>query len=337
MSVSEAATGSQRDLRVLAYAALALLVAIPAVVFVVLGVDATRFGLKGAGGPLVAFSAGVLSFLSPCVLPLVPIYITHLAGTGAVDGAVVVDRRRTFSHAVAFIVGLSAVFVTLGASVGLAGFYVQDHLRDIEQGAGVLLIFLGALLLPINGRLAPLRSAGLLLGLVLAVIVLDSLAHLSESPLRLGLLVAGLGLLWARASGYVQLNVFARTMQLNVGANQPVGYARSALVGGAFATGWTPCVGPILGGILTLAATSGEAWTGAYLLLFYSAGFSIPFLITGLAVADVSRALKRVQRHFTALELASAVMMVGLGTLLLAGRLTALNEYFSFADFNQGL
>lgn len=337
MSVSEATADRRRGSRALAYASLALLVAIPAAVFVGLGVDASSFGLKGAGGPLVAFSAGVLSFLSPCVLPLVPIYITHLAGTGGGDGAFVAQRRKTFTHAVAFIVGLSAVFVTLGASVGLGGFFVQDHLRDIEQGAGVLLIFLGALLVPINGRLSSSRSAGLLLGLAVAVLVLDSLAHLSESPIRLGLLLAGFGLLWARASGYVELNVFARTMQLNVGANQPVGYARSALVGGAFATGWTPCVGPILGGILTLAATSGEAWTGAYLLLFYSAGFSIPFLITGLAVADVSRTLKKVQRHFAALELASAVMMVGLGTLLLAGRLAALNEYFSFADFNQGL
>ncbi len=339
MSLSEATADGRRDARILAYGALALLVAIPAAVFVVLGVDASSFRLQGAGGPLVAFSAGVLSFLSPCVLPIVPIYITHLAGTGATigEGAVPPDRRKTFTHAVAFIVGLSAVFVTLGASVGLAGFFVQDHLREIEQGAGVLLIFLGALLVPINGRLSLARSAGLLLGLAVAVVILDGLAHLSDSPLRLGLLVAAFGLLWARASGYLELNVFARTMQLNLGANQPVGYARSALVGGAFATGWTPCVGPILGGILTLAATSGEAWTGAYLLLFYSAGFSIPFLITGLAVADVSRTLKNVQKHFLVLELASAVMMVGLGTLLLAGRLTALNEYFGFSDFNQGL
>ncbi|MGD9891460.1 MAG: cytochrome c biogenesis CcdA family protein [Dehalococcoidia bacterium] len=337
MSVSEAAAGKRRDPRVFVYAGLALLVAAPAAVFVVLGVDATGFRLEGAAGPLLAFSAGVLSFLSPCVLPLVPIYITHLAGTGAAGGAVIAERRKTFSHAVAFILGLSAVFVTLGASVGLAGFFVQDHLRELEQGAGALMIFLGALLVPINGRLSPVRSAVLLLGLILAVVVLDSLAHLSESPVRLGLLLAGLGLLWARASGYVELNVFARTVQFNVGTGQSVGYARSALVGGAFATGWTPCVGPILGGILTLAATSGEAWTGAYLLLFYSAGFSIPFLITGLAVADVSRAMKSVQKHFVLLELASAVMMVGLGTLLLAGRLTALNEYFSFADFNQGL
>jgi len=96
-------------------------------------------------------------------------------------------------------------------------------------------------------------------------------------------------------------------------------------------------VGPILGGILTLAATSQDVLTGVYLLVSYSAGFSLPFLITGLAVGDVSRGLKKVNRFMPVFEVASAVMMVGLGILLISGRLTALNEYFGFADFNQGL
>lgn len=143
--------------------------------------------------------------------------------------------------------------------------------------------------------------------------------------------------LWLRFAGLLQLNIFQRTVQLNVGVGRPVSYSRSALVGGAFATGWTPCVGPILGGILALAATSQDVLTGVYLLMAYSAGFSIPFLITGLAVADVSRGLKKVNRILPAFEVMSAVMMVGLGILLISGRLTALNEYFGFADFNQGL
>jgi cytochrome c-type biogenesis protein len=323
--------------RVLPYGLLALFVIVPAVAFVFVGLDASAFRLEGAGGPLVAFSAGVLSFLSPCVLPLVPIYITHLAGESHDGGVPVGNRRRTFSHAVAFVVGLTAVFVTLGASAGLAGFFVRDHQREIEQGAGTLMIFLGALLVPINAQPSRTRSVGLLAALVVAVLVLDRLSNVAESPMRLTLLLSAFGILWARASGYVQFNVFARTFQLNVGGRAGTGYARSAFVGGAFATGWTPCVGPILGGILTLAATAGGAWAGAYLLLAYSAGFSIPFLITGLAVADVSRAMKKAQAHFAVLEIGSAVMMVAIGTLLLAGRLTALNEYFSFADFNQGL
>lgn len=337
MQVSGEALIRKRQSRSLGYAVLALLVLAPVVAFIVLGLDASSFRLEGAGGPLIAFSAGILSFLSPCVLPLVPIYITHLAGASVENGVVVADRRKTFSHAVAFIVGLSAVFVTLGASVGLAGFFVRDHQRDLEQGAGLMMILLGALLVPVSPDRSARRSVILLAALALTLIILNQLADLAGSPVRALLLVGAFALLWARASGYLVLNVFSRTVQFNTGTGHRTGYARSALVGSAFATGWTPCVGPILGGILTLAATSGGAWTGAYLLLFYSAGFSIPFLITGLAVADVSKALKKVQRHFVTLELVSAVMMVGLGTLLLAGRLTALNQYFSFVDFNQGL
>lgn len=326
-----------RDWRLFAYGMLALLVLVPAAAFLALGVDAASFRLEGAGGPLIAFSAGALSFVSPCVLPLVPIYITHLAGTSVENGTAMPERRKTIAHALAFIAGLTLVFVTLGASAGLAGFFIRDHQRDLQRGAGALMIFFGSLLVPINGRRSPMSSGFFLIALVAALLALDRLANLSESPIRLLLLVSAFAVLWARVSGYLQLNLFARTIQADLGASRGTGYARSALVGGAFATGWTPCVGPILGGILTLAATSGGAWTGAYLLLFYSAGFSIPFLITGLAVADVSRALKKVQKHFFVLEVASAVMMVGLGTLLLAGRLTALNQYFSFADFNQGL
>ena len=127
MQVTGEALTPKRRSGSLGYGVLALLVALPVVAFIVFGVDATSFRLEGAGGPIISFSAGVLSFLSPCVLPLVPIYITHLAGASVENGVVVADRRKTFSHAVAFILGLSAVFVTLGASVGLAGFFVRDH------------------------------------------------------------------------------------------------------------------------------------------------------------------------------------------------------------------
>lgn len=323
--------------RVLAYAALLTAVAVPVAVFAVIGVDAGNFGLRGPGGPMVAFSAGVLSFLSPCVLPLVPIYITHLAGSSVEEGAGMVPRRVTFSHAVAFILGLSVVFVTLGASAGFAGSFVLQHQRSLEQGSGLLLLAMGALLVPAHTRRSTPVSLAMLLALAALFAVLVDLARLDRSVLRMVLLGAGLFVVWLRFSGLLQLNVFQRTVQFNPGAARPASYGRSALVGGAFATGWTPCVGPILGGILTLAATSQDVFTGVYLLVSYSAGFSLPFLITGLAVGDVSRALKRVNRFLPAFEVASAVMMVGLGILLISGRLTALNEYFGFADFNQGL
>lgn len=325
------------DPRRVAYAVLLMAIALPVLAFVVVGIDANQFDLQGAGGPLVAFSAGVLSFLSPCVLPLVPIYITHLAGTSSDGGTGLAPRRVTFSHAVAFILGLSAVFVTLGASAGFAGSALTQHQRSLEQGSGLLLVALGALLVPAHARRSTAVALAMLLGLVALFVALVELAQLQDSTFRLALLAGGLMVLWLRFAGLLQLNIFQRTVQLNVGVGRPVSYSRSALVGGAFATGWTPCVGPILGGILALAATSQDVLTGVYLLMAYSAGFSIPFLITGLAVADVSRGLKKVNRILPAFEVMSAVMMVGLGILLISGRLTALNEYFGFADFNQGL
>ncbi len=320
-----------------AYAALGLLILGPVLAFVVAGTDSSAFRLDGAGGPLIAFSAGVLSFLSPCVLPLVPIYITHLAGASVVNGVVVADRKRTFSHAVAFVGGLSLVFVTLGASVGLIGFFLTDHQVELREGSGVLLIAMGALIVPSYGERSPRRSGIMLAGLAVLFVALVQLADLQGDRGRMLILVAALAVFWARFSGYLKLPVLSRTFQFDPAAKRSAGYARSGLVGAAFATGWTPCVGPILGGILTLAATSGHAWTGAYLLAAYSAGFSIPFLVTGLAVADVSKALRKVQPYMPAFEVASGVMMVGLGVLLLSGRLTALNGYFNFAGFNQGL
>lgn len=332
-----------RDPRRIGYLLLFLGIALPIAAFVVLGVDGQSIELGGAGGPLVAFSAGVLSFLSPCVLPLVPIYITHLAGTAVQGGetgageAVAAPRGKTFAHAVAFVLGLTAVFVALGASAGLGGSFVLQHQRNLEQGSGLLLLALGALLVPAHTRRTPLVAGALLMGLVVAFAVLVELARLQDSTVRLVLLAAGLFVLWLRFTGLLQLNIFQRTAQFNPGVGKPVSYGRSALIGGAFATGWTPCVGPILGGILTLAATSQDVATGTYLLVAYSAGFSIPFLITGLAVSRVSQGLKRINRFMPAFEVGSAVMMVGLGILLISGRLTALNEYFGFANFNQGL
>lgn len=332
------AQSAWRDPRRVGYFLLFLGIGVPVLVFVVIGVGADGVALGGAGGPLVAFSAGVLSFLSPCVLPLVPIYITHLAGTSAEGGdALVAPRSKTFVHALAFVAGLSLVFVALGASAGLGGSFVLQHQRNLEQGSGLLLLAMGALLIPAHTRRTTPVSLAMLAGLVAIFLVLVELARLQDSAIRLALLGAGLFVLWLRFTGLLQLNVFQRTAQFNPGAGKPISYGRSALVGGAFATGWTPCVGPILGGILTLAAASQDVVTGTYLLVAYSAGFSLPFLITGLAVSDVSRGLKRINRYLPAFEVASAVMMVGLGILLISGRLTALNEYFGFASFNAGL
>jgi len=322
----------------LLYLAFGLLTLIPVAAFAMGPLRGDSFGLGGPGGPLVAFSAGVLSFVSPCCLPLVPIYITHLSGASIEHGKVTADRRVTFAHAVAFVAGLSLVFIALGTSVGLLGSYVfRDHQREMEQGAGVLMVLMGILLIPAHGRRSLTGSAFLLLGLAATYLFLAEVAALRGDRTRLMLLGLVIGVAWLRFAGYLALPFLQRTYEINIGQSRKAGYGRSALVGGAFALGWTPCIGPILGGILTLAATSSHAWTGTYLLVFYSMGFSIPFLITGLAVSDVSRFLHRIQRFTPVIEVVSGLMFIGLGVLLMSGRLSALNKYFTFANFNQGL
>ena len=335
---SQRSLGRQFGDRRFVYLVFALLALGPLLAFGLGPLTNESFGLDGPGGPILAFSAGVLSFVSPCVLPLVPIYITHISGASIENGRVVTDRRVTFSHAVAFVAGLSLVFIILGTSVGLLGsYFLKDNQRDLEKVAGVMLAFMGILLIPAHGARSPMRSALVLVILTVVYFLVAEVASLRGDRTALVQLAAVMGVAWLRFAGYLPLNLLNRTYEVNIGKSRKVGYTRSALFGGAFAVGWTPCVGPILGGILTLAATSNGAWTGMYLLLAYSAGFSIPFLITGLAVSDVSRFLRKIQRYTPAIEVASGLMLIAVGLLLWYGRLTGLNNYFTFADFNGGL
>jgi cytochrome c biogenesis protein CcdA len=269
----------------------------------------------------------------------VPIYVTNLAGASVdANGNITASRSQTFSHAVAFLVGLSAVFITLGASVGLIGYAVLDNQRNLEQIAGLLMIALGVVIVPEMGVRSLQRSVILLVVLGAAFLFLVDVAGIQADGLRLAVLGGAMVAVWLRFAGYLPtVSILQRTLQFSPGRDRPASYTRSALIGGAFATGWTPCIGPILGGILTLAATSGDALQGAYLLTAYSLGFSVPFLITGLAVSDASRGIRKLQRFMPAFEVASGVMLLGLGILLLTGRLTQLNEFFGFAEFNQGL
>jgi cytochrome c-type biogenesis protein len=328
--------------RWLLYTALGALAMLPIVFFAVGPMTSTSFSLQGPGGPMIAFSAGVLSFVSPCVLPIVPIYITHLSGASVQAGRLTADRRVTFSHAVAFVAGLSIVFIALGASVGLLGSYaLRDNQRGLEEFAGVMLLLMGVILIPARARQSPLAAAIALLAFTGVFFFIVQLAGLEGQTTRLALLGGALLVAWLKVSGWIQLSLFSRTFEFNVARDRRVGYTRSGLIGGAFALGWTPCVGPILGSILTLAASTSastsDALTATYLLAFYSMGFSIPFLITGLALSDVTRFLKRINPYLGYIEVASAVLLIGLGILLVTGQLASLNQYFTFADFNQGL
>ncbi len=324
--------------RTAAYALLTALAAIPVIAFAAGPLTSSSFSLRGPGGPFLAFSAGVLSFVSPCVLPLVPIFLAQISGASIRNGRVVASRRTTFTHAVAFVTGLSLVFIALGATAGLLGSYILvDNQERLGEIAGSVLVLMGVLIIPPRGRAEPLLSAMLLLVLTGVFIVLADLGNLQEDRLRLAALGAVLLLVWLRFAGYVQLAFFQRSFEVPIARNHGVGYLRSAFVGGAFALGWTPCVGPILGSILTLAATTGEAVRGTYLLAWYAAGLAVPFLIAGLAVSDAQRTIRRIQRFGPVIEVVSGLMLITVGVLLVSGRLAALNEFFTFADFNQGL
>jgi cytochrome c-type biogenesis protein len=337
---AQATLSRTSDRRIWLYVAFGLLAVGPLAAFTVGGLASDSFSLRGPGGPLLAFSAGVLSFVSPCVLPIVPIYITQISGASFRDGEIIADQRTTFLHGLSFISGLSLVFIALGASAGLIGsFALQDNQRELQQVAGVMLVAMGILLVPDHGRGNTVRSAVALVALALVYLFVAEAANLRGN--RTGLLQLGiaLALVWLRYSGYLPLSFFSRTLTANVGQNYRVGYGRSAAIGGAFALGWTPCIGPILASILTLASTTSGAspLTGTYLLVAYSAGFSVPFLMTALALGDSRAVFRTISRYSIYIEAASAIMLVGLGILLWYNKVGQLASYFGFAAFNEGL
>jgi cytochrome c-type biogenesis protein len=217
---------------------------------------------------LVAFSAGVLSFLSPCVLPLVPVYLASLYGPEIFEPKAKKFRLPVFLHALSFVIGFSVVFTLFGAGAGLIGFAISAHLAVIRQIAGCLLIIFGVFLL------------------------------------------ASLKVPW--------LN-FERRLAPSRGAT--VGYLRSFLTGGVFSLAWTPCIGPILGGILALAIGSETAGQGAFLLAIYSLGLGLPFLVVGIAFDSITPLLRRIHRYSTVIYIISGVLLIVVGILVLTNQL----------------
>ena len=217
---------------------------------------------------LIAFTAGLLSFLSPCILPLVPVYLASLYGPEIFDAKLSRRRFPVFLHSLGFVMGFSIVFTILGAGAGLAGFIISSHLALIRQIAGILLIAFGLFIL------------------------------------------AALKIPW--------LNYEKR---LTPSQSTATGYLRSFLTGAIFTLAWTPCVGPILGGILTLALGSGTAWHGAYLLAIYSLGLGVPFLVIGAAFDFITPFLKRIYRYSTAIYIVSGSLLIAVGILILTNKL----------------
>lgn len=261
--------------------------------------------LSGPFGILFAFAAGVISFLSPCVLPLVPVYLAHLTGVGSEPEATA-SRRETLTHALAFVCGFGIVFTVIGASVGLVGSLISDEMPTLEKIAGVFLIVLGLNLMGV------LRIPWLYRTYQLAA----------------GTSTGG-GLAYAGASSSGGSTTVATKAPAST-RSTALGYGRSAGFGAAFAIAWTPCIGPVLGAILALAAASSTVYQGAYLLLAYSAGLAVPFLIAGYAVGTVTGALRRFHRYLPALEVGTGAVVLAVGVLVFLNEFTSLNQYFDF-------
>jgi cytochrome c-type biogenesis protein len=340
----------------------------------------------------IAFLAGLLSFASPCVLPLVPAYVGYLGGTAVMSAETEKTRReaaRTFLHALLFVLGFGLVFVLLGASATFIGRFLFDSSILLRRIGGVVLVVFGMRLMAVGWSRKRWIAAAVVVALV--TFLFDSglvaqgrvevgeytLIWLEESVLmglvvlagadwgavRRGILAVAAGVLNYLASFdafilnllasalivlavmllnradvfYAQKQIvpMGRTQQTeDVHGGQPVqsGYLRSLVFGVVFAAGWTPCVGPILAGILIVASQLETVGQGVLLLAAYTLGLGIPFLLLGLAFGPLSRWLRKMNRYLPVVSVISGVLLVIAGILIFTDSLAFLSQYGNFLD-----
>ena len=217
---------------------------------------------------IAAFGAGLASFVSPCVIPLVPVYFASLCGPEILDRKTAPGRITIFLHALYFVLGFSLIFILLGVLVGLTGVVINPYSVVVRAVVGGLLILFGLFML------------------------------------------LSLKIPW--------LNYEKR---LNPKLGTRTGYLRSFLTGSVFCLAWTPCISPLLGGILTLAWGSQTVGQGAYLLAAYSLGLGLPFLIIGAAFNTISPLLKHIRRYSGVIYIVSGILLIAMGLLVLLNRL----------------
>lgn len=227
---------------------------------------------------VLAFSAGFLSFVSPCVLPLIPSYVSYISGISFEDlvegGEDKNFTRVTLYNSIAFVFGFTLIFVALGASSSFIGSILRDYQDMIMRVGGLLIIFFGLFIMRV-----------------------------------------------------IKLDFINREKKFHI-QEKPAGYLGSVLVGIIFAAGWTPCIGPILGSILSVAATEGSVAFGVQLLFIYSIGLGLPFLITSITLNTFLHHLPKVTRHMRVVTTVSGLMLILVGLLLLTDRFTDLSNWF---------
>ena len=221
--------------------------------------------------------AGLLSFLSPCVLPIVPGYLCFLAGTSLdkiASGEDASKERNVFYFALSFVFGFSTVFILLGASATLLSGLIYEYLDILRIVGGIIIIIFGIHFMQI-----------------------------------------------------IQLPFLNRDTRYQIESYRP-GIVGSYVIGLSFAFGWTPCIGPILGSVLSIAASSETVTYGIVLLMLYSAGLGIPFLLAAYAINGFMRFLTKIRNYIRVIEIFTGVLLVIFGILILTNRIQELAFFF---------
>lgn len=228
---------------------------------------------------LMAFGGGLLSFFSPCVIPVIPSYISFITGISFEELTGVQNRGRimkaTLMNSLLFISGFSLIFILLGASSSFLGELLSQYQGPIRMVGGVLIVVMGMYIM-----------------------------------------------------GVFNIGLLSREKRLHL-RNKPAGLFGSFLVGAAFAAGWTPCIGPVLGSILVYAGTAHSVASGVTLLSAYSLGLGIPFLITSLAINTAISFFSKMQRFMRVASVFSGAVLVAAGIMLFTGTLDMLSRYVS--------
>jgi cytochrome c-type biogenesis protein len=234
----------------------------------------------------MAFAAGLISFLSPCVLPLVPGYISFISGVsfGEIRGKegstpfLSKEKRIILYSSIFFIIGFSMVFILLGATATWIGTFISSKISILTKLAGLVIIFFGIYMM-----------------------------------------------------GFIRPRFLYKEARFQI-KDKRFGYVGALLIGAAFAFGWTPCIGPILGGILTYAGTMERVNQGVLLLLMYSLGLGIPFLLTAIGINQFWRFFNRIKKYMRILEVTSGVIMVILGLLIFTNKLLLIPGLLPFLN-----
>ncbi len=276
-----------------------------------------------------AFIAGLVSFLSPCVLPLVPGYISMLSGIGMEQlrqGQQ--PRGGLFASALSFVVGFSVVFISFGASASAVGTFLRQNRTLLAPIAGALILLFG---LHLVGALVKFSfRLGVIAGSILVILGVVSIVH--HGPLFFGLgWVHFFSLSIIGFFGPALAKWLNRDVHLRSTSTKP-GVFSGFFLGFAFAFGWTPCIGPILATVLALAAASDTIARGILLLAVYSAGLAVPFLLTALGIGQFLSFYQRFRKYLHAVELLSGALLLFVGGLVFVNKLTWLAGKLSFLN-----